>query len=247
MIAMIVFGIGTGRCGTASLANLLNKQNNAAVFHELNPGPMSWTGAEAYLEELLGQFESALETGKLDVEVVPRRWNLEALDQLEKMDKISMVGDIGLYYLPYVEYILSKNPSVKFVGLRRDEDATVKSYLRKTMSYRYPKFLRFLPGAVKVRNHWIDHDGSKWTLDLVWDKCYPKYDAATKEEALHLYWRDYYAQTDELEKRYPGNVRVWDLEAMNSGESQKEVLDFIGIPEADQVLEVGLRVNVKRD
>ena len=33
----LVFGIGTGRCGTTSLAKLLNSQENAFVGHELSP------------------------------------------------------------------------------------------------------------------------------------------------------------------------------------------------------------------
>jgi hypothetical protein len=34
---MIVIGLGTGRSGTASLANLVNSQKDALSFHEMNP------------------------------------------------------------------------------------------------------------------------------------------------------------------------------------------------------------------
>jgi hypothetical protein len=35
----IVLGMGTGRCGTGSLAALLNRQPGARVTHEMRPRP----------------------------------------------------------------------------------------------------------------------------------------------------------------------------------------------------------------
>ena len=36
-MSRIVLGIGTGRCATASLATLLNEQEDSSVSHEVRP------------------------------------------------------------------------------------------------------------------------------------------------------------------------------------------------------------------
>ncbi|MDQ7088143.1 MAG: hypothetical protein Q9Q13_09925 [Acidobacteriota bacterium] len=133
---------------------------------------------------------------------------------------------MGFYYLPYVERITRRFPGVRFVGLRRDRAATVASYLHKA----------------GPRNHWIRHDGRRWQADC-WDDCYPKYEAESLEQALEMYWDDYYRRFEHWRQQRPEAFRLFELDDLNQEAGQRAILDFVGIPRDEQVLDVGLRLN----
>ena len=102
----IVFGLGSGRCGTQSLAALLNDQQGARVWHEVLGPAVAWEGGHRAVDEVL------------------RRFLLHA--------EAKLVGDVASYYLPYVQQILAACPRVRFVCLKRDREETVASFLTKT-------------------------------------------------------------------------------------------------------------------
>lgn len=60
---MIIFGLGSGRCGTHSLAEMLNRQKDTICFHEMNPSAMSWVGAEANVLATINQFRVLMRDG----------------------------------------------------------------------------------------------------------------------------------------------------------------------------------------
>jgi hypothetical protein len=95
------FGIGTGRCGTESLATLLNQQRQTHITHESKRLP--WE--------------------------VPRDGARRELHRLS-LRPSPIVGDVAFYYLPYIRRLL-EDPRVRVVALRRDRTQTVESYLRK--------------------------------------------------------------------------------------------------------------------
>jgi hypothetical protein len=150
-----IFGLGTGRCGSMTLANLLSLQDNCLVSHEV--------GGVPYLP-----------------------WNLDEKAIANYLKKVSfrreeIVGDIAFYLLPYAKTILERYPDTKFIVLQRDKQETVLSYDKKT----------------KNRNHWMNHDGKKWHHDI-WDKCYPKFKANSKLEAIENYYELYYEECKKL-------------------------------------------------
>ena len=106
---MLVFGIGSGRCGTTSLRLFLDLQRDVSVTHELNfegiRQPMPW---------------------QLDLSLA--RQQLELL--LQKPTTVK--GDIGFYWLPYTEWILAQFPGSRFICLKRNKADTVASYMRRT-------------------------------------------------------------------------------------------------------------------
>jgi len=100
----LIFGIGTGRCGTVSLCELLNRQKFSNFTHENRP-LLSWDGPRSELDK-----------------------RIEDLLLMEG----SYVGDIAFFYLPYINYILSNYPDTKIVCLKRPEHEVVRSYMKKT-------------------------------------------------------------------------------------------------------------------
>ena len=111
----VIFGLGTGRCGSASLAYLLNEQRGAMVGHEMSP-VMPWATN--------------------DLQGIQFRW-----EQLQHQSHLyPIVGDVGIYYLPYVPMLmkswqavpfLNQNYDYRFIILERDKDEVIESYLEK--------------------------------------------------------------------------------------------------------------------
>jgi hypothetical protein len=211
MAPRIVIGLGSGRCGTKSLAHLLNLQERAHVEHERH-GPVPWHGAEALIADSLKE--------------------LLALDA-------DLVGDVGFYYLPYVERILSRYPTVRFVCLQRPKRATVASYMKKS----------------KGRNPWMEHDGCEWKHDG-WDASFPKsalrldQDAVRfspserKRFALDQYWDEYYDRAQQLQREHPEAFRIVPMTALNSTKGQDEILAFVGVPEGRRT-SMSVRLNTR--
>ncbi len=199
----MVIGLGTGRCGTQSLAHLLNAQSAAEVYHEKEEDKIGWKDSEKEIDALLD-------------------WGMTT-------SHLRLVGDVALYYLPYVEYILARNQNVKFICLQRDCTNTVVSYMRQTSEL----------------NHWIEHQGVGWQLNE-WDHCYPKYDVPDKQSALTLYWYDYYFTATRLQALYPNSFQIFPTEALNRKAGQRAMLAFLGIPEAQMQLAIGIRANTQR-
>ena len=99
----MVFGLGTGRCGTSTLAALLDRQQGYRVTHESRLLP--WQRTPQGTRHLLRRIQS------YDAECV---------------------GDVAFYYLNYVEPVLLETDRAKFICLRRDREETIQSYLRWT-------------------------------------------------------------------------------------------------------------------
>ena len=100
----VIFGLGTGRCGTTSLSKLLNSQDNSLVGHELFP-ILPWNTNKSVFEFKFHQLNH--QTHAYDV-----------------------VGDVGMYYLPYVTsllYSFQNTHNVKFIIMERNIDEVVKA------------------------------------------------------------------------------------------------------------------------
>ena len=194
----LVIGLGTGRCGTMTLAHLLNHQLGANVGHERN-GTIAWQGAFGKITE---SFDQLISSGS------------------------PLVGDVAFYYLPYVEQILFRFPTARFVCLERDRDETVNSYLKKT----------------KGRNHWMRHNGRQWRADI-WDQSYPKFEASSKRDALVCYWEAYATEARRLESLFPTSFRIFPTDTLNSEAGQDSVLAFLEIPAEQRKLLPPQRLN----
>lgn len=242
----LVIGLGSGRSGTASLTGLLNRQSAGICFHELNPACAVFQGNAQSVLNTVREFRQILEGGdksRLAVDY-SRPASVQTYTQLQALDTVSLIGDIAFYYLNYVDDLLLADPHCVFVCIRRDRQKTIQSWLKKSAIERWPSLwwgdrirslLTRTPFYTQY-NYWQEHDGSVWKHDPVWDSAFPKFEAASKEQAIGKYWDAYYAKAEELERRYPHNLRIFDVSALSHAEGQSSILAFIGVDEASRVV-----------
>lgn len=199
----VILGIGTGRCGTVSLSNLLNKQQNSSFSHELKiriekkedyNQPLPWENDEL-------AFNSA--------------WNSILHYNGE------YVGDVSMFWLPYLERLFLKSEDLKVICLQREKQGVVKSYMKKT----------------EGRNHWIEHDGKYWDI-CPWDKSYPNFKVKDKEEALNLYWDYYYHLVEELIKKFPDRIKVFQMTDLNNKQKIEKLLSFAGFKDKNIITNI---------
>jgi hypothetical protein len=128
-----------------------------------------------------------------------------------------LVGDVSHWWVPHFEIVQKTFPDVKMVVTQRDLAETVSSFLN-------------LKGGDKKGsiNHWINHDGSYWATNP-WDECYPKYQAGSLEEALILYWKDFYGRAEDLQQQFPNAVRIVPIEFLSTVEGQAKIFEFLQI------------------
>lgn len=236
----LIFGLGSGRCGTTSLASLLNGMPGVVCFHESNAMGMAWSGAEHAVHSVLNDFEGVLAGGPRAVSVDLGAYHAlegnDPLHRLKTLERVRAIGDVASYYLPYVELILDRAPRAVFPCLRRDRRETVESFVQKVtvgppVKPRRLSFgVRPRPSAQRQRNHWVDHDGRSWLAAPRYDNCFPHYERGLRlEEAIGRYHDEYYRTAEALAARHPSAVRIFDVTALNSGAGQAEILDFCGI------------------
>lgn len=101
----ILIGMGSGRCGTKTLARLLDKQPAAQVTHEQAP----------LLDWYSSHYKSRAEA---------------RLNRLLDKRKAPFVGDVASFYLPYARSILQQFPNARLICLKRERAATIKSFCR---------------------------------------------------------------------------------------------------------------------
>jgi len=244
--AMIVIGLGTGRSGTASLAKLLNAQRDALFFHEMNPAAVRFSGTPRPFINSLDEFQAILDGGDPSMLTVDlsRAVVAQAYDELCQMSKVRLIGDVAFYYLSYVELIAAHNRNVRFICLRRDREQTIRSWLRKTATERWrskriadrlSSMITRTPYYPEGINPWMEHRGDCWQRDALWDKCFPKFAAMTKYDAVAQYWDFYYHKAHELANTLGETFRIIDTEKLDDYRFQRELLEYCGVPPSEQI------------
>ena len=96
-----VIGYGMGRCGTQSLAHLLNSQPDSKFSHEMDG--CHWFPA-------LCDYPGVVERLKL------------------RAEKHAFVGDVGYSWVQQIPRIIEDFPDVKFIHTWRDKEETIESF-----------------------------------------------------------------------------------------------------------------------
>ena len=160
--ARLMIGLGTGRCGTHSLAALVSLQPGAIGTHERRGAAVAWVGGEREVDAVLDELAADLAAGA------------------------TLVGEIGLYYLPYVARIRARFPAARFVVLKRDRARTVESFMEKTAD----KSNHWAPTRRFARHARWDHCFPTYDAALpkreaigrYWDEYYAATDALERAE-----------------------------------------------------------------
>jgi hypothetical protein len=154
------------------------------------------------------------------------------------LEAVRAIGDVASYYLPYAP-MLAGMPDVRMPVLRRDKDATVASFIQvmrirrgriRTVIDGVATFLRRRPYR-RFRNHWVEHDGRRYLRSAKFDKCFPKFQAKTVEDAVGQYWDLYYHTAEELAAKYPAKIRIFAVDDLNTQSGQRAILEFCGLRE----------------
>lgn len=98
----VIIGLGSGRCGTSSLATLLNAQFDSCVTHEEGV-PLPWNA-------------------------IDRHYHINRETILNYPHKVT--GDVAFWWLRYTGNLVKDFPNIKMVCLKRDKKDTVKSMIK---------------------------------------------------------------------------------------------------------------------
>ena len=201
-----VFGLGTGCCGTSSLAYLLNAQPGALVGHELFP-ILPW-GTDEHARKYF----------------IENKW-----EQLNHESHLfELVGDVGSYYLPYARFLmfnlesLKEEVQFKFIVLKRDRGEVVSAFVEKFKRQNNNPFQ--INKAFGVRSDNWDNSFPKFEA------------GASLENCIEWYYDDYYAEADYLLKTYSDNFMMYDIEDLNNESKVLELLDFVGVEKPNVIL-----------
>lgn len=233
----IVIGLGTGRSGTQSLARLINHQLATVCFHELNPSCVKWAETPRAIISMIDEFKAVLSGGLRDVTMdFTRPDGDQGLERLREVERVTAIGDVAFYHLSYAELFLQMDADIRMPCIQRERGAVIDSFVRavrlhKPQERRSGLFSRFAkrPTDVPRRNHWVNHDGTRWQLDPKWDSLFPKFEATELEEAIGMYWDFYAEEAARLSRAHPDRVRVFDIDDLNSEDGQQAILEFSGL------------------
>jgi hypothetical protein len=141
--------------------------------------------------------------------------------------------DVASFYLPYLEAAIAAEPDIRIIALRRPREEVVISFC-EWLDRSFP-----LP-----TNHWADQPAPGWHHDPLRTRTYPQYATSNREEGIRRYWDEYSQRVDELRRRYPQQIRLFDTyEALNTPAGLQDLLGFAGIAPERQVAGVGTHVN----
>jgi virginiamycin A acetyltransferase len=116
------FVLSTGRCGTMTLAHLLNTATNARVWHHPQPDPIK--------EALLAWWE------KIDLQSV--FWKVRGSIIHQSWSQGLIHGETDLLMTPFSEAIAQELPEAKFIVLTRDPRGFVRSGMRRQYYRKHP-------------------------------------------------------------------------------------------------------------
>ena len=158
---VLVVGLGSGRCGTMSLAALLGTQDRADVAHERAPA-LRWAH-EDFPQRHFRRVKAGLQ----------------------------LYGDVGFYYLPHVKDLVGLLPGVRFVCLKRDRQEVIDSfcrylpddlnhwqthvddtYRRSNWDLSYPKYDASLSREEAIGAYWDDYYAEAQRLEASMPECF---------------------------------------------------------------------------
>lgn len=107
----IIFGIGTGRCGTTSLASILNSQFDSNFSHEAG--------------------------GRMRLPWIFDQKRLDNYVNFINLKNNKFIGDVSFYLVNHITELVKIFPECKIIVLKRDKEQTVESFMKKTRGLQH--------------------------------------------------------------------------------------------------------------
>lgn len=146
-----------------------------------------------------------------------------SLDELivKHGDGTKFVGDVGFYNLLHVDRLINNEHSSKIIVIEGDKDKTIADWLAFSGE----------------NNPWTDPKSPFWNGDKCNETTYffPKY-ALPKEKALEKFYHEYYMTAKRAQYKYPGYIKIWNSDVLDTENGRKDILRFIGYKEEEMVL-----------
>jgi len=196
----LLLGLGAGRCGSTSLTALAATIEGSCTTHE-NPPLIFWDAEDQQVAFHLRRFE-----------LLTRYFPL--------------VFDAAHWWLNVVDRVFANFPDARAVGLRRNLQPCVRSFMSQKGS-----------GRDSV-NHWVAPGNGIWS-STVWDAAYPTYPRPddsqaepdrAKADLIGRYVMDYNRGMEALAKHFPGRVMLIQTEKLERISVQQRFFEFVGLP-----------------
>jgi hypothetical protein len=199
----VVLGIGSGRCGSTTLSAAFAGLPDACATHE-NPPRINWDPINEQV-----QFH---------------------MDRLRRLaDYFPLVFDAAHSWFRVMDRFFAEFPNGKVIGLARDTQPCVQSYLK------------FQGRGRGSANHWAPHDNGIW-IAQAWDAVYPSYPVppglvpgteaayATKAAMIAQYVTEYNQALTALAEAEPHRVALIRTEAMNDPATAQRIAALVNQP-----------------
>jgi len=195
----IILGLGTGRCGSSTLTAILATIQGSCCTHE-NPPLINWNPLEDQV-----------------------RFHAARLELLAGF--FSLVFDASHWWLNAIGELFSRFPQAKAIGLWRDVEPCVQSFMTVK---------GFGWGSI---NHWVAPSNRIWCSNF-YDPTYPIYPIpeisetnpdAGKRAVLARYVRDYNDQLQKLAARAPEKILLIRTDNLSQTTVQERIFTFVGL------------------
>ena len=194
----VVLGVGTGRCGSTSLTMAFRSLDGALATHE-NPPMIFW-------QPLPEQVKFHMERLAILIRYFP------------------FVFDASHWWLNVVDIFFQRFPEGRIVGLHRNTESCVNS------------FLRIKGTGLGTSNHWAAPGDSRWAL-TTWDPTYPSFAAPptlgsdpirVKRTQIQWYVDSYNERLRELARAQPDRIVLICMDELTQSRTANTLSKFVG-------------------
>ncbi len=207
----LVLGTGPGRCGSTSLTGAFAAVEGACSTHE-NPPHVFW---KPYEEQV--------------------RFHVERFRLLSQY--YSVVFDAAHWWLNLLDRMFDEFPTAKAIGLVREVQPCVRSFMKIKGSGR---------GSM---NHWVAPGNGIWAASP-FDASFPSYAAprsslsdpdAAKSAQIERYVREYNAALENAAQQKSDRILLIRTDDLSRPETFARISDFVGVtlPATSDVLNAG--------
>ena len=196
----LVLGLGTGRCGSTTLTALMATVDGSVCTHE-NPPLIFW-----------------------DQQAEQVAFHLKRFELLRQY--FPLVFDAAHWWLNVMDNLFATFPDSKVIGLYRDLEPCVRS------------FMRLKGSGHGSENHWVPPDNGIWQSSD-WDAVYPTYPVPdfarvnpdhAKADVIRRYVSEYNRSLNSLADRFHGRVILIQTERLGRASEQQRMFHFVGLP-----------------